>query len=63
MSSPLTAGFCELVYQSAETPENVVPVLQILSVKKINAPGASGMDRYRYVLEPFYEAITEVHGT
>ena len=47
MSSPLTAGFCELVYHSAETPENVFPVLQILSVKKINAPGASGMDRYR----------------
>ncbi len=49
MSSPLTAGFCELVYQSAETPENVDPVLQVLSVKKINAPGASGQDRFRRV--------------
>ena len=56
MSSPLTTGFCELVYQSAETPENVEPVLQILSVKKINAPGASGQDRYRSVFRKDLQA-------
>ncbi|WWC88776.1 uncharacterized protein L201_003689 [Kwoniella dendrophila CBS 6074] len=50
MASPLTAGFCELVFNSAEAPEGVEPILQILSVKKINAPGASGQDRYRLIL-------------
>jgi len=48
MASPLTAGFCALVHNSPETPENVNPVLQVLSVKRINAPTAqSGTDRYR----------------
>ncbi|WRT67698.1 uncharacterized protein IL334_004670 [Kwoniella shivajii] len=50
MASPLTAGFCELVFNSAEAPEGVQPTLQVLSVKKINAPGASGQDRYRLIL-------------
>ncbi|ORY31367.1 hypothetical protein BCR39DRAFT_90121 [Naematelia encephala] len=50
MASPLSAGFCELVFQSTDTPENVQPVLQVLSVKKINAPAASGTDRYRIIL-------------
>ncbi|WVQ65870.1 uncharacterized protein L199_004048 [Kwoniella botswanensis] len=50
MSSPLTAGFCELVFNSADAPEGVTPTLQVLSVKKINAPGASGQDRYRLIL-------------
>ncbi|KAK8858497.1 hypothetical protein IAR55_002724 [Kwoniella newhampshirensis] len=50
MASPLTAGFCELVFNSSEPPEGIQPVLQVLSVKKINAPGASGTDRYRLIL-------------
>ncbi|WWC62468.1 uncharacterized protein I303_105064 [Kwoniella dejecticola CBS 10117] len=50
MASPLTAGFCELVFNSADAPEGVTPILQVLSVKKINAPGATGQDRYRLIL-------------
>ncbi|WVR06269.1 hypothetical protein IAU60_003299 [Kwoniella sp. DSM 27419] len=50
MSSPLTAGFCELVFNSDTPPEDVQPVLQVLSVKKINAPGAAGQDRYRLIM-------------
>ncbi|WOO77315.1 Replication factor A protein 1 [Vanrija pseudolonga] len=50
MASPLTAGFCQLVHSSPDTPENVQPVLQALSVKRISAPGASGQDRYRVIL-------------
>lgn len=49
MASPLTSGFCQLVHSSPDTPENVQPVLQALSVKRISAPGASGQDRYRWV--------------
>lgn len=47
MASPLSVGFCEKVFHADETPEGEQPVLQILNVKKINAPGASGADRYR----------------
>ncbi|WVF69368.1 hypothetical protein IAT40_004144 [Kwoniella sp. CBS 6097] len=50
MSSPLSAGFCELVFTSEVSSETTKPVLQILSVKKINAPGAQGQDRYRLIL-------------
>lgn len=49
MASPLTAGFCQLVHTSSETPDNVHPVLQVLSVKRINAPGQTGTERYRFV--------------
>ncbi|GFZ45306.1 Single-stranded DNA-binding protein p68 subunit [Saitozyma sp. JCM 24511] len=50
MASPLSVGFCEKVFHADETPEGEQPVLQILNVKKINAPGASGADRYRIIL-------------
>lgn len=46
MASPLTAGFCELAHRSDESPEGVQPILQVLSVKKIAAVGAS-TDRFR----------------
>lgn len=48
MSSPLTSGFC----QTAFTDENAnksEPIVQVLSVKKINAAGQSGQDRFRSV--------------
>jgi replication factor A1 len=48
MASPLSAGFCERVYNASETVEGQEPVLQILNVKRINAQGASGVDRYRW---------------
>ncbi|EIW73657.1 replication factor A1 [Tremella mesenterica] len=53
MASPLTQDFCRLVHSSDELPESVItsePILQAVSVKKINAPGASGLDRYRVIL-------------
>ena len=49
MSSPLTSGFC----QTAFTDENAnksEPIVQVLSVKKINAAGQSGQDRFRSVI-------------
>jgi hypothetical protein len=42
----LTSGFCELVH-AQEDVQDVQPVLQILSIKKINAQNNSGQDRYR----------------
>lgn len=40
----LTSGFCQLVCNSAETPD-VHPTLQVLNVKPIKSP--QGPDRYR----------------
>ncbi len=45
MSSPLTAGFCREMYNSADTPEGN-PVLQVLSIKRIQAQN-SNTDRFR----------------
>ncbi|KAK1925386.1 hypothetical protein DB88DRAFT_450919 [Papiliotrema laurentii] len=45
----LTSGFCELVH-AQEDVQDVQPVLQILSIKKINAQNNSGQDRYRVIL-------------
>lgn len=49
MASPLTAGFCQRAHSASEAPEGVEPVLQVLSVKRINSPasGAQATDRYR----------------
>lgn len=47
MASPLTAGFCQLVHASEDSPEGVKPTLQVLNVKRINTPNSSGADRYR----------------
>jgi hypothetical protein len=48
MASPLTAGFCSLVHSQPETPVDVYPTLQVLSVKRINAPTAqTATDRFR----------------
>ena len=48
-ASTLTAGFCELVHSQADV-QDVQPVLQVLSVKKINAANNTGQDRFRLVL-------------
>lgn len=45
MSSPLTAGFCREMYNSADTPEGN-PILQVLSIKRIQAAN-SNTDRFR----------------
>lgn len=49
MSSPLTSGFCQQAF-SDSPPTDSQPVVQVLSVKKINAAGSTGNDRYRWVL-------------
>jgi replication factor A1 len=46
MASPLTSGFCQRAFTD-ETVGTEKPTVQILSVKKINANGQSGQDRYR----------------
>ncbi|GMK57399.1 hypothetical protein CspeluHIS016_0402330 [Cutaneotrichosporon spelunceum] len=48
MSSPLTAGFCREMYNSADTPEGN-PILQVLSIKRIQAAN-SNTDRFRVIL-------------
>lgn len=45
----LTRGFCELVHSEGDHAD-VKPILQVLSVKKINAQNATGQDRYRWVI-------------
>ncbi|KAL7423241.1 Replication factor A protein 1 [Cryptotrichosporon argae] len=50
MASPLTANFCHTVFSSDNAAGDTQPTLQVLSVKKINAPGAAGQDRYRIIL-------------
>lgn len=49
MSSPLTSGFCQRAF-AEDAASDEKPVVQILSVKKINANGQSGQDRYRLVI-------------
>jgi hypothetical protein len=46
MASPLTSGFCQRAFSDDDTNKGE-PVVQILSVKKINAAGQSGQDRFR----------------
>jgi hypothetical protein len=46
MASPLTSGFCQRAFSDDDTNKGE-PVVQILSVKKINAAGQTGQDRFR----------------
>jgi hypothetical protein len=46
MASPLTSGFCQRAFSDDDTNKGE-PIVQILSVKKINAAGQSGQDRFR----------------
>jgi hypothetical protein len=47
MSIDLSSGFCQLVHSDQEIPDGYHPVVQCLSVKKINAINNTGQDRYR----------------
>lgn len=46
MASPLTSGFCLRAFADDDAPKGE-PIVQVLSVKKINAAGQSGQDRFR----------------
>jgi len=46
MASPLTSGFCQRAFSDDDTNKGE-PIVQVLSVKKINAAGQSGQDRFR----------------
>lgn len=55
MASPLTAGACQVLYFTEPPPDSAAlqPTLQVLSIKKINAPPGSAnasVDRYRLIL-------------
>lgn len=46
MASPLTSGFCQRAFSDDDSNKGE-PIVQVLSVKKINAAGQSGQDRFR----------------
>ncbi|ORX40177.1 hypothetical protein BD324DRAFT_616671 [Kockovaella imperatae] len=49
MSGLLTTGFCELIHTSASDPKDVIPIVQILNIKKISGQGQD-KDRYRVII-------------